>query len=260
MIFSTLQRLFSRAVPVARPVIRPVPGGRLYVVGDIHGRADLLERMLARISEDVASSAPGEAGAELVLLGDYIDRGDQSAAVIERLVALRDDPPLPVQFLKGNHEAMMLDFLDGPERSGAWLRHGGLATLFSYGVRGITEMADAPTRIRAAEALAEALGAHGAFLRGGLVPMVRRGNVVCVHAGLDPALPVEDQDEETMLWGHPDFQGQGGPADMLVIHGHTITPAPDRAPGRLGIDTGAYYSGRLTAARVEAGRVDFLVT
>lgn len=240
--------------------IVPVPERPLYVVGDIHGCANLLERLLARIIEDCQRNPPGSTGTEIVFLGDYVDRGDQSAEVLKLLIALADTSELSIQFLKGNHEAMMLDFIEDPDAAASWLRYGGLSTLMSYGIRGVSETADAKSRARVSEELREALGTHLKFLEHSLKPLFCSGNVICVHAAFDPSLPLHAQRERTLLWGQDGFLREGGPPDRLIVHGHTVSPEPDFGRNRLGIDTGAYFSGRLTAVRMDSGKLQFITS
>lgn len=259
-VFGRLTRYFgkSRSVRAGQPVIEPAK--RLYVIGDIHGRADLLERLLGSIIEDTQKDPPSAEGAEIVFLGDYIDRGDHSAGVIEMLMRFHSEPQIATHFLKGNHEAMMLHFIADPEEGASWLRHGGLSTLLSYGVRGMSETSDAANCIRAARELREALGHQLEFLRNDLKLLYRSGNVICVHAGFDVGVPADTQREHVLLWGHENFLTEGGPSNQLIVHGHTITSEPDFGKNRLGIDTGAYYSGRLTAVRIDPNGLRFIMT
>lgn len=243
-------------------VRKPVtdPENRLYVIGDIHGRADLLERLMDSIIEDVRNDPPVSGGTEIVFLGDYVDRGDQSSEVVEILMRLYSEPKISTHFLKGNHEAMMLDFVVDPEEGASWLHNGGLSTLMSYGIRGLSETADAASRIRASRELREALGLHLVFLRDVPQLMFQSGNVICVHAAFDADVPASEQSERTLLWGRDSFLSKGGPSGHLIVHGHTITSEPDFGVNRLGIDTGAYFSGRLTAARIDKNGVRFITT
>lgn len=234
-----------------------LPDRPLYAVGDIHGRADLVEPLLQRIDADVTEK--GHTAPQLVFLGDYIDRGDGSAQVLERLWELARAVPDAVTCLMGNHERMMLDFLDDPAGRGArWLANGGLQTLASYGIGGLG--ANAPL-----EDLTEAGDALIAAMPPGLPDWLRAlplwhqsGNVVCVHAAMNPARPPEDQDGRALLWGHRDFPGPARADGLWVVHGHTMMREPVIEPGRICVDTGAYHSGRLTAAAIDAGDCRFL--
>ncbi|MEL6977855.1 MAG: metallophosphoesterase [Pseudomonadota bacterium] len=224
---------------------------RLYIVGDIHGRADLLDEMLAVIEAEIGDET-ARRGAWLVFLGDYIDRGDQSRAVIERLREIQRGRRLygvsPV-FLRGNHEQLLLQALDSPAALPTWLAHGGLQTLWSYGVRP-PAAADPEALAAAHEAIRAAFAPHLEFFKG-LRRSFRRGALFCAHAGIDPDVSLAMQSEEALLWGAPDFYERGGPEDVVVAHGHRIAEAVDVAPGRVGLDTGAFATGRLSALRVD---------
>ncbi|HUF55805.1 MAG TPA: metallophosphoesterase [Thermohalobaculum sp.] len=226
--------------------------GPVYAVGDVHGRADLLARLLARIDEDRAARG----GGEVVFLGDYIDRGDQSREVLDLVVgrAAGAEPPV---CLMGNHERMLLDFVDEPESGRRWLRFGGLQTLMSYGVKVLGQAGDlTPAR----DALVEAMGPHLAFLKSRLDLSHRSGNVLFVHAAADPAAEPGNQPEETLLWGAPGFESTPRADGVWVVHGHTVVSSPRAVAGRIAVDTGAYFSGRLTAARIDGAGLDFFST
>lgn len=215
-----------------------------FVIGDIHGCADLLELLLDR--------AP--AGAELICLGDYVDRGDDSAGVL-RLLSARPD----ITCLLGNHEAMMLDFLDQPDpRTARWLRYGGLQTLASFGVKGGVETQDQTLLTRLRDDLASAMGDDLIAWVRALPLHLQRGNVAIVHAAADPAVPLEAQDDKTLIWGHPDFGRIARRDGQWVVHGHTIVNVPEQRGGVISIDTGAYATGRLTAAHLSDGACAFI--
>jgi serine/threonine protein phosphatase 1 len=220
---------------------------RIYAIGDVHGRADLLDALLAAIAADAARFADGRA-ARLVLLGDYVDRGEASAAVLARVAALRQAGAV---CLRGNHEAALLAFLADPGDAG-WLAMGGLQTLASFGVRPPNPR-DRRAVAAAAAALGAALGPALAFLENDLVTFHESGDVVFVHAALAPAVPLPAQDEADMLWGNSRFLERAWQKGRLVVHGHYAAPAPVQAPGRICVDTGAFYSGRLTAVRLDEG-------
>ena len=232
------------------PVAAPAPDARLYAVGDIHGRHDLLDAMVELIARDCARFEDGRRPVT-VFLGDYIDRGDHSREVIDRLVALertRDD----VVFLRGNHEAALLDFLEDPGRGGDWLGYGGLQTLASYGIAPVGRGAGAADLERTAMELGVAMGPHIGFLER-TQPIFRSGDVICAHAGIDPDRSPEDQGEGALLWGRSAFLDDGGAPGLRVVHGHWAEDAPVVTARRICVDTGAYYSGRLTAVRLDAG-------
>jgi serine/threonine protein phosphatase 1 len=250
--------------PAPQPVRTPgffarVPEGRrVYAVGDIHGRADLLIRLLRELQEDV--DAGGFAGRPIIVfLGDYIDRGFQSREVID---VLRGDmlSSFETYFLKGNHEAAMLDFLSDAAIGPQWAEYGGAETLVSYGVR--------PPRPRAgreaweqasAELRARLPEEHRHFLTN-LDLSVRIGDYVFVHAGVRPDVDLDEQKEQDLLWIRDEFLYDRRPLGVVVVHGHTPATAPYADSRRIGVDTGAYLSGRLTAVRLQDDRVDFIST
>jgi serine/threonine protein phosphatase 1 len=231
-----------------------VPDGRkLYAVGDIHGCADLLDALLEKIDKD----ARGIKNATLIFLGDYVDRGPDSKGVLDRLVQLGDGKQDCI-FLKGNHEAVMLDFLDDPEEMLHWLDWGGEETLLSYGLRGVLR--------RSAEELGENLraampAAHLDFLRA--LPLTHiEGDYLFVHAGLRPGVPLEDQEEEDLLWIRHLFHDaapEKRPAH-IVVHGHQPLRRPLDAGWRIDVDTGACWSGALTAVALEGDKRRFIST
>ena len=235
-------RLFASRKARPHPPAAP-PGTRIYAVGDIHGRVDLLRRLYAMIAED-AAAAPDQRRVA-VHLGDYVDRGESSRQVIELLL----DEPLagfePV-YLRGNHEEMMLAFLEDPTMGPMWMFNGGDATLYSYGI-GHQEGATPDERhVQLRRALQEALPArHLAFLRGLGLHHVE-GDYLFVHAGIAPGRPLEQQDSQDLLWIREEFIHSTADHGSCVVHGHTIVPAPDIRPNRIGIDTGAYFTGVLT--------------
>jgi serine/threonine protein phosphatase 1 len=232
-------------------------GQLLYAVGDIHGRSDLLGDLLAEIEVDAAESGPGRR--TLVFLGDYVDRGPDSRGVVEMLIS-----GLPqgfdVYFLKGNHEVMLLDFLRGHSHPELWLANGGDATLRSYGV-GV----DGLHRKRAAaetwrEAFAAALpDSHHRFL-GDLNLMLSFGDYLFVHAGVKPGVPLDAQDPDDLVWIRGEFLHSKETFGKMVVHGHTPVPAAEVCDNRIDIDTGAVFTGRLTALRLEGRTRRFLQT
>ena len=220
------------------------------VVGDIHGRLDLLDLLLDKLANQAS-------GAKLVFVGDYVDRGPDVRAVIDRLRALGDDAVC----LKGNHEAMLLEFLDDPiELGGRWLRNGGDRTLASYGIT-LRENSSVDEVRAASSALRIAL-ADGAesWLRG--LPLFwQSGTLLVTHAGPDPALPIKGQKDEVFFWGHDRFLRNPRSDGIWVAHGHWIRERPSCIDGRIAVDTGAWTTGRLTAAVIGVdGSVKFVAT
>ncbi len=241
-------QFWSRFKPEPVQFSPPKPEIPFYAVGDIHGRFDLLEKLLANLDP----SHP------VVFVGDYIDRGEGSADVLRRLLELSNEPGRTVHCLMGNHEDMLLAFLENPEKSGrAWLRNGGLQTLASFGVGGIAQASSSEGLKEVANALRTAMG-------GELIDWLRTrplfwqsGNVAVVHAGADPAVPFEDQLSTNLIWGHPEFRTTPRSDGVWVVHGHTIVDKPSCENGVIPIDTGAYATGRLTAAGIGYGDVEF---
>ncbi|MDR6788448.1 serine/threonine protein phosphatase 1 [Sphingomonas sp. BE138] len=233
-------------LPPARRAQVP-PGVRVYAIGDVHGRADLLHPLLGWIADDHARRGPVDA-LHVVLLGDLIDRGPASSAVID-LLARPGRQQAERYVLRGNHEEMLLAILDG-ETGGVvdWLRHGGADTLASYGIDAAPYWDDPdalPPMLRGA--MPEG---HAAFLRATL-DQVRIGDYLFVHAGIRPGVPLDAQDGRDLRWIRKPFLNSRADHGMVVVHGHTIVPAVDYRHNRIAIDTGAYRSGRLTALGLE---------
>lgn len=228
-----------------------IPAGlRAYAVGDVHGRDDLLEQMLKLIRSDIA--ARPKAQNHIVLLGDLIDRGPDSRGVIERLRRLaKTDFELHV--LSGNHEEVLLRVLEGEsELIVNWLRFGGAETLQSYGLD--------PNDVRRVDPevgvclIRSAISAdHQAFFRS-LVDTVRIGDYLFVHAGVQPGVKLAAQRQSDLRWIREPFLSNEGDHGFVVVHGHTVTDEVISRPNRIGIDTGAYATGRLTALGLEADR------
>lgn len=229
-----------------------------YAIGDIHGRADLLDRIMSKIRSDVAK--PQEGPVRLIFLGDYIDRGEQSRQVLDHLMKLKDSSEWEVFFLQGNHEVLLQNFLEDPIQSASrWFRNGGLETLLSYEIKGAIMRDDETRLIDVRDQLAEKMGPITSWLSE-LLPYHRDGKVFFSHAGADPALPLDQQPERALIWGVPSFLETSRKDGTWIVHGHYITDMPVLKPGRIGLDTGAYYSGRLSAARITSGSVSFLTT
>jgi serine/threonine protein phosphatase 1 len=219
----------NRSAPLLQP-------DRLYVIGDIHGRSDLLDRMVTAISLDLAAH-PVES-ALTVTLGDYVDRGPDSRGVIERL--MRNPFPTALVALKGNHETQFEAFMDDPPAADHWRRVGGMETLDSYGVGRCNE--------EAAEALNAVLPpADSAFLRS-LWTSLPVGKYFLCHAGVRPGVPLDRQSDQDLLWIREEFLRSRADFGKIVVHGHTPTDLPEVLVNRINVDTGAFYTGRLTCA------------
>jgi len=240
----------------ARPPALSVPEGRrIYAIGDIHGRRDLLDRLLALIDEDDAARPP--ARTELIFLGDLVDRGPDSVGVIERLMALRETRP--VRFLMGNHEEVFLKAAAGDLRALRFLvRIGGRETLLSYGISE-EEYAGLDFDDLMALVREKVPAAHLDFLSG-FESWIEIGDYLFVHAGLRPGVAVEDQKTSDLCWIREDFLSHRDSFGKMVVHGHSITEEIDERPNRIGIDTGAFASGRLTAIALEGDSRWYLST
>lgn len=253
-----VRRMRGRAepdLPQAPPLRGPMPGQPFIAVGDVHGRADLLIEIDRLIEAD-------HAGWPVVFLGDYVDRGEESRKVLELLMSVSPEGTPSVTCLMGNHERMMLDFLDDPsERARRWLRNGGLQTLASFGVAPPSAGLDDPLAMMAMrDRLVKAMGDEmTAWLRARPLTW-RSGDVWAVHGGADPALPMDGQPPSALLWGHPQFMRKPRADGQWVVHGHTVVDTPQVADGRIAVDTGAFATGCLTAAAISADGVTFIQT
>lgn len=238
---------------------RMADGRRLYAIGDIHGRADLLGALLSQISSDIELHAGRSAAPTLVFLGDYVDCGLESRACLDRLIALKAGP-VETHFLKGKHDAALLAFLDNPSKGGLWLRKGGRETLFSYGVRAPSPLAGGKELTRTADALRGAMpAAHLQFLQS-LKLHVRFGDYVFVHAGLKPGVALDAQLERDMLTIREPFLKSRAQWPFVVVHGNTPVERLYRDQRRIAVDTGAYATGRLSAVCLDGGDVRLLQT
>jgi serine/threonine protein phosphatase 1 len=236
------------------PMRAKLPEGlRIYAVGDIHGRADLLDRMHALVAADAAAFTGPR---EIVYLGDFIDRGRDSKGVVERVLKHVPDGLKP-RYIKGNHDAALLAFLSDAETYRVWKNFGAAETLLSYGVR--PPLYDSPEAIEEARtALAASLPSdHLAFFNN-LEPMVIAGDYAFVHAGVRPGVAIENQDEQDLLWIRDEFLSSSGSFGKVVVHGHTPMPAPVRTQNRISVDTGAYATGVLSCTVLEGETARFL--
>ena len=223
--------------------------GVTYAVGDIHGRFDLLEDLLRRIR--AADGSRGGRELRLVFLGDYVDRGPDSARVIDRVAALAEEGWCAVAALKGNHEELMLKFLDGAPIGPEWMKLGGAPTLKSYGVDLKSPVSTPAEWDSVRRAFADRVpDRHVAFLRG-LQLWTESGDYLFVHAGVKPSVPMELQRTRDLLWIRGEFTRAPRPHEKVVVYGHTPTPEPNVERWKIGLDTGAYGTGVLTALRLE---------
>lgn len=239
----------KREAPLSLP---PMPASvgqhrRIYAIGDIHGRADLFSKLLTLIEMDYEGRET--LPTQIILLGDLVDRGPSSAEVVANCIRLAESGA-PVRFLKGNHEEVFLRAAKGDEQATRFFtRIGGRETILSYGLDEETYNA------MDYEALTQWLlnsipRAHVDFLEG-FEDLIEIGDYVFVHAGIRPEVPLAEQKPSDLRWIRDDFLSYREPLGRLIVHGHTITPGVDEQVNRIGIDTGAYQSGRLTAIGLE---------
>jgi serine/threonine protein phosphatase 1 len=253
---SLFRSLFGR--PKAAPVEAAVPPGRrIYAIGDVHGRADLLDDLYGQILADAELHRAVQP--VIVHLGDYVDRGPESSQVLDRLT---QPPPAGIErvVLKGNHEVMTEGFLDDAANGPAWFAAGGLQTLLSYGINVV--------KLPRSEEEYEALRAefdrvlpdrHRALMRG--LPVVHReGHYYFVHAGIKPGVPLDRQSEEHQLWIRGEFLNSRADHGAVVVHGHSVSFGVESLGNRIGIDTGAYATGCLTALVLDGTRRFMLQT
>ena len=237
-----------------------VGGELVYAIGDIHGRYDLFRAMLAQIVDDAADRAKGRLPI-LVLCGDYVDRGPDSARVLTALDWIRRDGRVALRPIKGNHEAAFMAFLKDPQEGESWLRFGGDATLLSYGVTPPADFADATDLVRARDDLLERMPAAHLRVLQGLELMTTVGDYAFVHAGIRPGVPLARQKAEDLLWIRAPFLDQTARFEKRIVHGHSwIEAAPEIYDNRIGLDTGAYETNVLTAIRIEDEEVEVFQT
>ncbi len=236
-------------------------GLRLYAVGDIHGRLDLLDALLELIVSDNAGREPKET--VLVFVGDYTDRGPDSKGVVDRLITGLPPAISPI-FLKGNHESFLLSFLQDPASGLNWLYNGGVTTLLSYGLEkelvtkallvGGSRLAEASERFKVR------LPANHLEFFEKLELYRHLGDYFFVHAGVRLGVGLEDQNEEDLLWIRDEFLNWPHDFGAVVVHGHTPVHTPEDYRNRIGIDTYAFQTGKLTAVGLEGSRRWFLST
>ena len=257
--FNMIVDSFAETPARAMGVAPSAPAGTaVYAIGDIHGRADLLAELHAGI---VANAAPRMAARRVIVyLGDYVDRGPDVAGVIDLLLDRVPEGFEPV-YLIGNHERMMLDFLDDISSGPLWLRNGGEQTLASYGIAYDSAATPDLQRLRGLQGeLRYRLPLrHLEFLQN-LRLLHIEGDYAFAHAGIRPGVPFETQEESDLLWVRGLFLRSTRDHGKVVVHGHTIVPEPEVLANRIGIDTGAWYTGRLTSLALEGTQRQLLAT
>jgi serine/threonine protein phosphatase 1 len=232
-----------------------VDNRRTYVIGDIHGRSDLLDQIVEEIKRDLETSPVAEG--LTVTLGDYVDRGPDSRGVLDRLAR----NPFPTRYiaLKGNHEALFEAFLRDPTVASQWRRWGGLETLHSYGVP-VAQVMVGKGFEEASNALRQSVPQEHFRFLGSLRFSLSLGDYFLCHAGVRPGVPLEHQQPEDLLWIREEFLNSRMSFGKVVVHGHTPTASPEVLPTRINIDTGAFATGRLTCLVLEGGSRRFLST
>ena len=253
-----LDRLFKKsASPRPLNTARVPDGMRVYAIGDVHGRLDLLQALLAQIDADDAKRGPADT--HLIFLGDLMDRGADSAGVVETAMLLRDSGR-KVRFLMGNHEEVFVRACrkNDTKITRFFLRIGGEATVLSYPITRAEYMT------LDMEQLSERLGnlvprEHLEFIDG-FEDQIVIGDYAFVHAGIRPGVPLAEQKPSDLRWIREEFVDQRGDLEKVIVYGHTIYDDIEERGSRIGIDTGAYASGKLTALALEGGERWYLQT
>ena len=240
----SLSQLF-RSPASAAQAARVPEGERWYALGDIHGRCDLFEALIDAIDADEDTAGPAQT--TVVLVGDLVDRGPDSAGVVAAARAWQERRA--VRLLAGNHEEMFLESFDDTEMMRHFLRHGGKETVFSYGLEREDYNDLSLEDVQAA--MSRLVPANDRAFLGAAEEWIEAGDYLFVHAGIDPAVPLAEQRRSDLLWIRGRFLHHPGAFSHVVVHGHTIFDAVDDTGHRIGIDTGAYRTGRLTALVLE---------
>lgn len=252
-LFSKLKDRLSRSARLAA-----IPDDTIvYAIGDVHGRDELLEDLLNQIVSHAQSSSAEHP--VLVFLGDYVDRGWQSREVLERLSRF-DLEGFEAVFLKGNHEEALLSFLDDPHFLESWRQYGGLETLHAYGLKDLNFRADEGYLRDVHAAFCDALPTHHRSFLQGLPSRFELGGYLFVHAGVRPGVPLDEQNEHDLRWIRNEFLESQSDFGKRVVHGHCPEEEPQVRANRIGVDTGAYITGVLTAAVLQGTEVAFLQT
>ncbi|MFA6117503.1 MAG: metallophosphoesterase family protein [Sphingomonas sp.] len=246
--------MFRKRTPAKKRAFLAPEGTRLYAIGDVHGRADLLEDLLEVIVRDDAARETRDS--TIIFLGDLVDRGPDSAAVVARVRALCAEAGV-ARLVKGNHDHVLIKAARGDAQAAkVLLGIGGLPTLLSYGIT--EEEAGRGTHQDLADLIEQRLPRDDvAFLERG-EDMILLGDYLFVHAGIRPGVALADQKISDLYWIREPFLSSEIDHGVLVIHGHSVTQSIEEQPNRIGIDTGAYSSGTLSAIGIEGDRRWFL--
>ena len=248
--------LFSRKLRKEPGWPKGSPGKRLYAIGDVHGCFEELVALLDLIKQDLRARPRKET--HMVFLGDLIDRGPDSAAVID-LLARRPPDFAKCHFIRGNHEEMMVRCLTGePRLISSWLEHGGRSCAVSYGVDPAQLYEPDPDRLE--HLLLSHIPKDDLDFIAGFADQVRFGDYLLVHAGVRPGRPLAEQTGHDLRWIRGEFLSSDVPHEAMIVHGHTITEGVVRRPNRIGVDTGAYKTGILSAVRIEDMDFSVLMT
>ncbi|MFC4292788.1 metallophosphoesterase family protein [Sphingorhabdus arenilitoris] len=253
--FKTLFKQKSKPRPIDAAQI-PV-GRRVYAIGDVHGRNDLLKELLRKILDD--DNARGPADMQIIMLGDLVDRGPDSAGVIDTAMALKDWKP-NTRFLTGNHEEVFLDAVNSgdPKIVRFFIRIGGESTILSYPISRKDYLKMDMKEL--AEKLPQIIPQRHVDFLTSFEDQIVIGDYIFVHAGIRPGVAIEDQEATDLRWIRGSFLNHKGDFEKVVVYGHTITKDVDESRSRIGIDTGAYDSGKLTAIGLEGGERWYLQT
>jgi serine/threonine protein phosphatase 1 len=244
-------RLFQSDTQLRQP--RVPDGMRIYAVGDVHGRVDLLGELFGRIDADL--DADPACRPIQILLGDYVDRGPASRKVIDLLISRSRTHEM--LFLKGNHEALLIRFLEDPNSFEAWENVGGAETLGSYGLSPLLkELQRHPSELASFFDLAFPKS-HRHFLKQ-LKVSFECGDFFFAHAGVRPGIPLKDQRERDLLWIRQEFLCYRKGFGKIVVHGHTPVAVPEILANRINIDTGAFATGCLTCLKLDHSEISFI--
>lgn len=231
------------------------PEFAVYAIGDVHGCLDLLRAAEEKIRRDVHQT---KVAGLIITLGDYVDRGPDSRGVLDHLSTEPGDNVRRIA-LCGNHDDLFLRFLDSPRAYPAWLDMGGRETLSSYGISGAyisVDSRESSDQLR--KQLEAAVPCHHRAFLAGMPVSLRIGSYLFVHAGIRPGIPLEAQSDKDMMWIREPFLTRGPQLPITLIHGHTPGHVPSYGPGRIGIDTGAYASGKLAILKLLGGETSLL--